>query len=450
MDMHKFLKKVANGVIVFLSILLMILAKTIFGILLLPIIIIEWLLDKSEYILSFLCWLVAIAMAFLYIYSWTSGFNQEYAPTTFVHIQMIGIIVLLVTAPFWIFELLELIIDKLKSFYQGILSMPLTGLTRSRRKTKGGSENTIDLVSKPDELHEDEEDNVKINVDVVMPDQTASLETLMDDLNNMIGLSGVKKEIMDLIQLENYQRQREKQGLKRNGGASANHLVFAGNPGTGKTTVARKVAGIYKELGIVSKGQLIEVDRSKLVGQYLGETARIVHKVVKEAMGGVLFIDEAYSLINAGFSNGDAYGQEAVDTLLKEMEDHRDNLVVIVAGYPDKMQQFLEVNPGFKSRFKRTIQFDDYMPEELMIMYKNFCKDDEGILSAEAEKALTVKFNDLYNSRDKNFGNGRTLRKIYEETLQRVGNRISQMENPSKQDLQTILLEDVDFDFTAC
>lgn len=267
------------------------------------------------------------------------------------------------------------------------------------------------------------------------------LQELMKDLNSMIGLSGVKKEIEDIIALENFQRQREKSGLKRNGVGAGGHLVFAGNPGTGKTTVARKLAEIYKELGVVSSGHLVEVDRAALVGQYIGETAIKTQEKIREAIGGVLFIDEAYTLAKGSERD---YGHEAIDTLLKAMEDYRGQFIVIVAGYPKEMQNFINANPGLSSRFKKTIVFEDYAPDELLEIFKQQCKEDDNILTPEAEELLLDKFTTIYNNRGDDFGNGRTARGVYGTVIQNMSSRVGKIIKPSKEELQTILPEDIE------
>lgn len=267
------------------------------------------------------------------------------------------------------------------------------------------------------------------------------LQELMKDLNGMIGLSGVKKEIEEIIALENFQRQREKSGLKRNGVGAGGHLVFAGNPGTGKTTVARKLAEIYKELGVVSNGHLVEVDRAALVGQYIGETAIKTQEKIREAIGGVLFIDEAYTLAKGSERD---YGHEAIDTLLKAMEDYRGQFIVIVAGYPKEMQNFINANPGLSSRFKKTIIFEDYAPDELLEIFKQQCKEDDNILTPEAEELLLNKFTTIYNNRGNDFGNGRAARGVYGTVIQNMSSRVGKIAKPSKEELQTILPEDVE------
>lgn len=216
----------------------------------------------------------------------------------------------------------------------------------------------------------------------------------------------------------------------------SNHLVFSGNPGTGKTTVARLIAQIYRALGVLSKGQLVEVDRSGLVGAYVGQTAIKVQEVIQQAMGGVLFIDEAYSLFKK--DNDKDYGREAIDTLLKAMEDHRDDFVVIVAGYPTQMEDFLSANPGLRSRFNKFIHFEDYSPDELITIFHNMCKPLRYLLSPEAETALTQRIQEIHASKSQDFANARVVRNLFEDCIMQQANRLSRGNNPNTEQLQTI------------
>ena len=266
-----------------------------------------------------------------------------------------------------------------------------------------------------------------------------SYEELMAELNSLVGLDQVKKDVQSIINSLRLNKLREKRGLQQV--PVSRHLVFAGNPGTGKTTVARLLAKIYKELGILSKGQLIETDRAGLVGEYIGWTAPKVKKVVESALGGVLFIDEAYSL-NGG--DGKDFGREAIDTLLKLMEDHRDNLIVIVAGYTDLMGKFLSTNPGLKSRFNKYIEFPDYKPEELLSIFEGMCEKAQFILSEEAKDYLGQSFKELYARRKPDFANGRTVRNYFEKALTNLGDRLTESTGDiTDEDLMTIVAEDV-------
>ena len=219
-----------------------------------------------------------------------------------------------------------------------------------------------------------------------------------------------------------------------------------GNPGTGKTTVARLMAQIYCALGILSEGQLVEVDRAGLVAGYVGQTAVKTKEVLKQAYGGVLFIDEAYSLANGGTND---FGPEAIDTILKEMEDKRDNLVVIVAGYDAPMEKFISSNPGLRSRFKNFIQFSDYTGDELYNIFAGLCAKHQYTLDEEARLSLRGYFNDLYQKRDKNFGNGRDVRNLFETIVTRQSGRVAHLSSPSDQEITTIKAEDLPFDFTG-
>ena len=230
---------------------------------------------------------------------------------------------------------------------------------------------------------------------------------------------------------------REENGLPNS--AMSLHMVFLGNPGTGKTTVARLMAGLYAAIGALSKGQLVEVDRSGLVAGYVGQTALKTQEVIQSALGGVLFIDEAYSLASGGEND---FGREAIETLLKAMEDHRDDLVVIVAGYDEPMEKFINSNPGLQSRFNKYLYFPDYNGEELMAMFRMRCKKNGYRLTEEAETYAKEFFEDMYKNRDDNFGNGRDVRNRFEDIISRQANRLAAMEAPTKDDLMTITKED--------
>ena len=260
---------------------------------------------------------------------------------------------------------------------------------------------------------------------------------LLADVNKLIGLKNVKKEMHNLVNLLLVYKYREDKGLKNP--PLAMHFVFTGNPGTGKTTIARKIAEIYKELGILSTGQLVEADRSSLVAGYVGQTAEKVHQVVDKAMGGVLFIDEAYTLTS--HSEND-FGQEAIDILLKLIEDNRDKFVTIVAGYPKEMEDFLESNPGLRSRFNKKIEFEDYTVEELMAIFDKMCAEYDYKMTSSAKAVLENKFKGIINN--KNFANAREVRNYFEKVVNSHANRVMQVGISDSNQLQLIDVDDLD------
>ena len=267
-----------------------------------------------------------------------------------------------------------------------------------------------------------------------VPEET--LEELLEKLNALIGLAGVKKEVTTLINLIKLKKIRDSRGLKT--ASISKHLVFLGNPGTGKTTVARLLSKIYKQLGVLENGQLVEVDRVGLVAGYVGQTALKTKEKIDEAIGGILFIDEAYTLAKGGSD----FGQEAIDTLLKAMEDNRENFVVIVAGYPEPMEKFLESNPGLKSRFNKNILFEDYTEEELLHIFNAFCKPYGMKLSDEAESSLKAYLHWLVQHKPENFANGREMRNLFELALSSQANRLAEKADISDEELNEIAEED--------
>ena len=268
--------------------------------------------------------------------------------------------------------------------------------------------------------------------------QAVDYTECLKKLDGLVGLGGVKKEISNLAAYLNLQIKRGETNTFQ-----GKHYVFTGNPGTGKTTVARIMADVFKTLGIVSRGQLVEADRAKLVAGYSGQTAIKTNQLVDQAMGGVLFIDEAYTLKS---NDGDSFGAEAIDTLLKRLEDDRGKFICIVAGYTDQMHDFIDTNPGLKSRFTQTIHFDDYTPDELTQIFINLAKGKNFTIDEDTEAAIHREFEQLYLRRDKNFGNAREARRIFDGAVERQSQRLVKlMSDPGfqEEDMYKLTKEDL-------
>ena len=269
------------------------------------------------------------------------------------------------------------------------------------------------------------------------PPPVERIEDLQAELEGYIGLSSVKREVKNLINLVTVHKLRREQGLPT--AQLSLHMVFSGNPGTGKTTIARLMARIYHSLGILSRGQLVEVDRGGLVAGYVGQTALKTKKAVDAALGGVLFIDEAYALNGGG---GNDFGQEAIDTILKAMEDHRDDLVVIAAGYDDLMDRFIHSNPGLESRFNRFLHFEDYTPEEMLKIFEIQCQKGCYTLAPGAAE-LVRDFIAEENRDPMSFGNARGVRNLFERILVHQAGRLAAQEQVTREDLMAITPADV-------
>lgn len=268
--------------------------------------------------------------------------------------------------------------------------------------------------------------------------KNGNINEIMDELNALIGLKKVKKLVKELQAFILIQKRREEQHLLTE--PLVLHMLFRGNPGTGKTTVARLLGRIFKELGVLSKGQLTEIERADLVGEYIGHTAQKTKEQIRRALGGILFIDEAYSLARGGEKD---FGKEAIDALVKAMEDYKDQLIVILAGYQAEMHYFIETNPGLRSRFPIIIEFDDYHIEELLDIAKMMLDNRQYILSADAEARLAKLLLNHYQYEPENFGNARLVRNIIERSIRKQAMRLVAETRPTREQLMLILAEDI-------
>jgi SpoVK/Ycf46/Vps4 family AAA+-type ATPase len=266
------------------------------------------------------------------------------------------------------------------------------------------------------------------------------LDKLLKQLDSLVGLEKIKANVKSLINLVKVRKLREENGLTVP--PMSLHMVFMGNPGTGKTTVARILSELYCAIGVLTKGHLVEVDRSGLVAGFVGQTAIKTGDVIKSALGGILFIDEAYALASKDASND--FGHEAVETLLKSMEDHRDDFIVIVAGYEELMEGFISSNPGLESRFNRYFVFEDYSSTELYTIFDGMCSKNEYILNEEAKDFAKKHFETIYENRDENFGNARDVRNFFEDIVSVHSDRISAIEKPTRDDLMTFTRHDLE------
>ncbi|HEX5869355.1 MAG TPA: AAA family ATPase, partial [Longimicrobium sp.] len=265
-----------------------------------------------------------------------------------------------------------------------------------------------------------------------------TLDELMAKLHKLVGLEKVKKEVETLTNLVRVNKMRQERKLPVP--PLSLHMAFTGNPGTGKTTVARLLAQIFRAIGVLEKGHLVETDRSGLVAGYVGQTAIKVNEKVTEALGGMLFIDEAYALATG---DEEDFGREAVDTLVKLIEDRRDEFIVVVAGYPAPMQKFLDSNPGLRSRFNRFIHFDDYSPDELFAILGRMCDEHGYKLDESASKFISALLGAMHARRGENFANGRDVRNLFEQSLANQANRVGPMQNVTDEVLCTLQAQDV-------
>jgi len=314
--------------------------------------------------------------------------------------------------------------------------------TASRQKVNGKQKITHEVIRKDKKTGKDEAaENTEETVTEEEIEESISVEELLERLDTLVGLSNIKQSVKSLINFVRVRKLREEKELP-NPPVSL-HMVFTGNPGTGKTTVARILSELFKAIGVLSKGQLVEVDRSGLVAGFVGQTALKTSEAVNSALGGILFIDEAYSLApDTGALND--FGRESIETLLKLMEDNRDDLIVIVAGYSEPMERFITSNPGLESRFNRYFVFEDYNSEELYDIFTSMCVKNEYLLTDEAKEFAKEHFAKIYEQRDDNFGNARHVRNFFENIVTVHSDRVSDLNDHTRDDLTMVIQSDLE------
>ena len=328
----------------------------------------------------------------------------------------------------------ELLDETSKAAKTSAKSTAKTSITPTATQKPASQDKTVKDTATPEEAEKQAEETTP-------PEPAKTLEELLETLDALVGLESIKQSVKSLVNYVKIRELRKENELPNP--ALSLHMVFTGNPGTGKTTVARILSELYKAIGVLSKGQLIEVDRSGLVAGFVGQTALKTTEAVTSALGGILFIDEAYALAPE-VGTGNDFGREAIETLLKLMEDNRDDLIVIVAGYNDPMERFITSNPGLESRFNRYFFFEDYNSEELYEIFDLMCQKSQYVLTDDAKEYAKEQFIMIYENRDENFGNARHVRNFFENIVTVHSDRVSSLEEHTREDLTTIILEDLE------
>ena len=333
-------------------------------------------------------------------------------------------------------------IHVVKKLLEETASTQHSSAQKAKTETEKRSGNSPDKPEGQDaEGSNDDSGSEQVISDSNSAESEQTLEELLGKLDALVGLDVIKQTVKSLINYVKIRKLREEKELPNP--PMSLHMVFMGNPGTGKTTVARILAELFRAIGVLSKGQLVEVDRSGIVAGFVGQTAIKTAEVVNSAIGGILFIDEAYSLA-PDVGSGNDFGREAIETLLKLMEDHRNDLIVIVAGYSAQMDRFIKSNPGLESRFNRYFMFEDYNSSELYEIFSSMCTKNEYILTEDAAEYARDHFQNIYDTREENFGNARHVRNFFENIVSVHSDRVSDLNDHSRADLTIVLRKDLE------